>query len=209
MSLQQWIDYSCFNHVCMTLAWEIYQLSRRTPQQTSRLPKTSAEDSRSWNRPMIQCQLWSPDITGSHWLFPGIDGNNQSGDWIISTVGFFSRFLGTSSNICHEVVGSSMFLPCGTNTAYYHLLSHQNQKKNGHHQWPLGGYNGFLPLNTRNPYVARVASGTNLRTNDKSHITDQQLWGQYETPPRVTIVDVGDLRNEVFFMVPLWKTIDG
>jgi hypothetical protein len=39
----------------------------------------------------------------------------------------------------------------------------------------LGGYNGFLPLNTRNPYVARVASGTNLRTNDKSHITDQQL----------------------------------
>ena len=111
--------------------WEIYQLSRRTPQQTSRLPKTSAEDSRSWNRPMIQCQLWSPDITGSHWLFPGIDGNNQSGDWIISTVGFFSRFLGTSSNICHEVVGSSMFLPCGTNTAYYHLLSHQNQKKTG------------------------------------------------------------------------------
>ncbi|CAL1168913.1 unnamed protein product [Cladocopium goreaui] len=37
----------------------------------------------------------------------------------------------------------------------------------------IPGYNGFLPLNTRNPYVARVASGTNLRTNDKSHITDQ------------------------------------
>lgn len=39
---------------------------------------------------------------------------------------------------------------------------------------PLG-YNGFLPLNTRNPYCARVESGANLRTNDKSHITDQHL----------------------------------
>eukprot|EP00434_Breviolum_minutum_P013368 symbB.v1.2.011778.t2/scaffold750.1/size323489/30 len=37
----------------------------------------------------------------------------------------------------------------------------------------IPGYNGFLPLNTRNPYCARVESGTNLRTNDKSHITDQ------------------------------------
>mmetsp|Transcript_13057 Transcript_13057/g.22657 ORF Transcript_13057/g.22657 Transcript_13057/m.22657 type:complete len:282 (-) Transcript_13057:53-898(-) len=37
----------------------------------------------------------------------------------------------------------------------------------------IPGYNGFLPLNTRNPYVARVESGANLRTNDKSHITDQ------------------------------------
>ena len=107
MSLQQWIDYSFFNHVCMTLAWEIYQLSRRTPQQTSRLPKTSAE---------VGIGRWfsaSCDhrISLAFWLFPGIDGNNQSGDWIISTVGFLSRFPGTSSNICHEVVGSSMFLP--------------------------------------------------------------------------------------------------
>ncbi|CAJ1330339.1 unnamed protein product [Effrenium voratum] len=37
----------------------------------------------------------------------------------------------------------------------------------------IPGYHGFLPLNTRNPYVARVESGATVRTNDKSHITDQ------------------------------------
>lgn len=36
----------------------------------------------------------------------------------------------------------------------------------------IPGYMGFLPTNTRNPYVARVESGK-IRSNDRSHITDQ------------------------------------
>jgi len=37
----------------------------------------------------------------------------------------------------------------------------------------MPGYNGFLPLNTRNPYCARVESGATLRTNDKTNLTQQ------------------------------------
>jgi hypothetical protein len=35
----------------------------------------------------------------------------------------------------------------------------------------MPGYSGFLPLNTRNPYCARVASGVELRSVDKSNLT--------------------------------------
>jgi len=37
----------------------------------------------------------------------------------------------------------------------------------------IPGYNGFLPLNNKNPYVARVESGATIRTNDKTNLTQQ------------------------------------
>lgn len=39
--------------------------------------------------------------------------------------------------------------------------------KGTHH---IPGYSGFLPTNTRNPYVARVESGANMRSTDKTNL---------------------------------------
>ncbi|CAE8688857.1 unnamed protein product [Polarella glacialis] len=52
----------------------------------------------------------------------------------------------------------------------------------------MPGYNGFLATNTRSPHVARVESGVNLRSTDKSNLTQQFQCAhlrRYATAPTV------------------------
>lgn len=75
----------------------------------------------------------------------------------ISRVADPTTYRDTFCKSCDEMFHSRSVLALGTPKGTLHIP----------------GYQGFLALNTRNPYVARVEMGGGIRSVDKSNITEQ------------------------------------